>query len=166
MKNIAFLWALLAVSVGLAQDKPSMAGNWKLDIGQSEFGSEPAPKSEAGTIFKDTPQMFSYRVHGVDAKGKAFWYSWKGPEDGSMHPGLMNGKPSGQASFTRDQDGTLVQHSQDADGSTGEARISMSPDGNTATLEGTSKSKDGKESRDKQVWHRVPPPLNFSSKNK
>jgi hypothetical protein len=31
MKNITFLWAFLAVSVGLAQDKPSMAGNWKLD---------------------------------------------------------------------------------------------------------------------------------------
>ena len=32
MKNIAILWAILAVSVGLAQDKPSLAGNWKLDI--------------------------------------------------------------------------------------------------------------------------------------
>jgi hypothetical protein len=41
MKNIAFLWAVLAVSVGLAQDKPSMAGDWKLDIAQCEFGSRP-----------------------------------------------------------------------------------------------------------------------------
>jgi hypothetical protein len=32
MKNIAFLWAILAVSVGLAQDKPSMAGNIQLPI--------------------------------------------------------------------------------------------------------------------------------------
>ena len=39
MKNIGFLWAILAVSVGLAQDKPSMVGNWKLDIAQSNFGS-------------------------------------------------------------------------------------------------------------------------------
>jgi hypothetical protein len=94
MKNIAFLWAILAVSIGLAQDKPSMAGSWKLDITQSDFGSEPAPKSMAGTIQKETPQMLSYRVHGVDDKGKAFWYSWSGPEDGSKHPTLVNGKPS------------------------------------------------------------------------
>jgi hypothetical protein len=158
MKNIACLWAILAVSVGLAQDKPSMAGNWKLDIAQSEFGSEPAPKSQAGTIFKDTPQKFSYRVHGVDDKGKAFWYSWSGPEDGSMHPTLVNGKPSGQTGFTRDQDGTLVQRGEDADGSTFESHSSVSPDGNTITIEGNSKSKDGKESRDKLVWHRVKQP--------
>ena len=166
MKNIAFLWALLAVSVGLAQDKPSMAGNWKLDVAQSDFGSRPAPKSEAGTIFKDTPQMFSYRAHGVDHKGKAFWYSWKGPEDGSMHPVILNGKPSGQTGVTRAQDGTLVQHGEDADGSTFEDHFLLSPDGNTVTMESNVKSKDGKESREKQVWHRVPPPLNFTSKNK
>jgi hypothetical protein len=155
MKNIAFLWAILAVSVGLAQDKPSLVGSWKLDIAQSEFGSEPAPKSVAGTILKDSPQMFSYRSHGIDDKGKPFSEAWHGPEDGSMHPVIRNGKPNGQASFTRDQDGTLVVHSKDADGSTSEGRFSMSPDGNTSTIEGTSKTKDGKESRDKQVWHRV-----------
>ena len=155
MKNIAFLWALLAVSVGLAQDKPSMAGNWKLDIAQSDLGSDPVPKSQTFTVLKDTPQMFSGRVHGVDDKGKPFVYSWRGPEDGSMHPGLMNGKPYNRAGLTREQDGTLAQHSEDTDGSTFEARISMSPDGNTLTSEGNSKSKDGKEARNKQVYHRV-----------
>jgi hypothetical protein len=33
-----------------------MVGNWKLDVAQSDFGFEPAPKSETGTVFKDTPQ--------------------------------------------------------------------------------------------------------------
>jgi hypothetical protein len=155
MKNIAFLWTILAVSIGLAQEKPSMAGNWKLDIAQSEFGAGPAPKSQAGTIFKDTPQMFSYRVDGVDERGQAFWYSWSGPEDGSKHTTLINGKPGDQAGFTRDQDGTLVQHSEAEDGSTVEGHISLSPDGNTLTIEGNSKSRDGQESRDKQVWHRI-----------
>jgi hypothetical protein len=63
MKNIAFLWAILAVSIGLAQDKPSAAGTWKLDIAQSDFGSDPAPKSMFGTISADTPQMMSFRIH-------------------------------------------------------------------------------------------------------
>jgi hypothetical protein len=155
MKNIALLWALLSMSVVLAQDKPSLVGNWKLDIAQSELGPGPAPKSVAGTIFKESPQMFSYRSHGIDDKGKPFSEAWSGPEDGSMHPLIRDGKPSGQASMTRDPDGTLVQHSKDPDGSTSEGRLSISPDGNTSTLEGTSKSKDGKESKEKQVWHRV-----------
>jgi hypothetical protein len=34
-----------------------------------------------------------------------------------MHPGLMNGKPYNRAGLTREQDGTLVQHSEDTDGS-------------------------------------------------
>jgi hypothetical protein len=29
MKNVAFLWAILAVSVGLAQEKPSLAGQFE-----------------------------------------------------------------------------------------------------------------------------------------
>jgi hypothetical protein len=155
MKNIAFVWAILAVSIGLAQDKPSLVGSWKLDIAQSELGPGPAPKSVAGTIFKESPQMFSYRSHGIDDKGKPFSEAWSGPEDGSMHPVIRNGKPSGQSGFTREPDGTLVWHSEDADGSTGVGRLSISPDGNTSTTEGTSKSKDGKESKEKQVWHRV-----------
>jgi hypothetical protein len=158
MKNIVFLWAILAVSVGLAQDKPSMVGTWKLDLAQSDFGSDPAPKSEAGTISKDTPRMLSYRVHGVDDQGKPFVYSWSGPEDGSMHPGLLNGKPFDQAGWTREQDGTLVQRGKSADGSTFEARLSMSPDGNTWTGEANTKSKDGKQNRTKQVFHRVGKP--------
>ena len=156
MKNIAFLWAFLAISIGLAQDKPSYSGTWKLDITHSDFGSEPAPKSTAGTIQKDTPQMMSFRVHGVDDKGKPFSYSWSGPEDGSMHPMMMNGKPAGQQGVTKESDGTLVRHGEDStDGSTFDARGSLSPDGKTFTDQITEKSKDGKESIQKQVWHRV-----------
>jgi hypothetical protein len=155
MKNIAILWALLAVSVGLAQDKPSMAGSWKWDSTQSDFGSETAPRSMTCTTLKDTPQMLSYRIHGVDDKGKPFVFSWSGPEDGSMHPTLMNGKPSGQTGYKKGQDGTLVAHGEDAGGYAFEDHISLSPDGNTLTIESNLKSKDGKENREKQVWHRV-----------
>ena len=73
-----------------------------------------------------------------------------------MHPVMLNGKPSGHTTgFKREQDGTIVRHGARADGSTVEVHISLSPDGNTMTIEGNSKSKDGKESREKQVWHRV-----------
>jgi hypothetical protein len=48
-----------------------MAGNWKLDIVQSEFGSGPAPKSVAGTIFKETPQKSK---DGKESRDKQVWH--------------------------------------------------------------------------------------------
>jgi hypothetical protein len=155
MKNIAFLWAILAVSIGLAQDKPSFVGAWKLDVSQSDFGSEPAPKSMEARTKTDTPQMLSYRLHGVDDKGKAFSYSWSGPQDGSMHPFMVNGKPAGRQGVKREQD-TLVRHGEDStDGSSFDARTQLSADGNTITDEETDTSKDGKVTKQKAVWHRV-----------
>jgi hypothetical protein len=155
MKNIAFLWALLAVSVGLAQDKPSTVGTWKLDLAQSDLGSEPPPKSWTGTILKDSPQMFSIRAHCIDYKGKPFVYSWSGPADGSMHPIMADGKPIGQASAQREQDGTVVRHGKESDGSTFESHVTLSPDGSTLTEEMTEKDQDGKEIKEKWVYQRV-----------
>ena len=159
MKNIALVWALLSMSAVLAQDKHSAVGNWKLDVAQSDFGSDPAPKFVVGTISADTPQMLSYQVHSVDDKGKRSTVSWSGPEDDSKHPLMLNGKPVGQMSVKKESDGTLVRHGEGStDGSTFEARGSLSPDGNTFTDEIIEKSKDGKESKEKQVWRRVAKP--------
>src|SRR3954469_6834585 len=85
----AITLALVGASSGIPQtnaSKASPVGTWKLDLTQSTFGSEPAPKSLTLTILKDTPQLFSWRVDVVDAKGVAFSYSWSGPTDGSMQP--------------------------------------------------------------------------------
>jgi hypothetical protein len=69
---------------------------------------------------------------------------------------MMKGKPAGQQSIEKESDGTLVRHGEDStNGSTFDARSSLSPDGKTFTDEITSKSKDGKESREKLVWRRV-----------
>jgi hypothetical protein len=156
MRNIAFLWAILSISIGgLAQDKPSYAGNWKLDIAQSDFGSEPGPRSLEGTV-KDTPQMLSYRVHGVDDKGKAFSYSWSGPQDGSMHPIVADGKTVGQQGVKREQDGTLVRHGEDStDGSSFDSRLHLSDHGSTFIDEETDTTKDGKVNKQRTVYHRV-----------
>jgi hypothetical protein len=155
VKKLAFLWLVICASAVLAQDKPSFVGDWKLDVSQSDFGSEPAPKSMAATTKIDTPQMLSYRLHGVDDKGKAFSYSWSGPQDGSMHPFMVNGKPAGRQGVKREQD-TLVRHGDDSsDGSSFDARTQLSADGNTITDETTDTSKDGKVTKQKAVWHRV-----------
>jgi hypothetical protein len=154
MKNVAFLWAILAVSIGLAQDKPSMVGTWKLDIAQSDFGSDPAPKSMVGTITKETPQTFAFHAHGIDDKGKPFAYSWSGPEDGSMHPIMFAGKPIGQANAQKQPDGSIKRSGKEPDGAF-ESHVVLSPDGNTFTEEMTEKSPDGKVVHQKVVFHRA-----------
>jgi hypothetical protein len=146
---------VLALGIASAQSKHSDVGTWKVDISQSTFGSEPAPKSITVVILKDTPQMLSWRVHGIDDKGKPFAYSWSGPEDGTMHPVMQNGKEIAKQSAKREDDGTLLRHGEEPDGSAFDARDKTSDDGNAITEEITEKSKDGKESTNKTVYHRA-----------
>src|SRR5215469_15253593 len=86
-----FACTLLAVGAW-AQSKQPQLGMWKMDASQSDFGTGPVPKSVTVTILKDTPEMLSWRAHIVDDKGKSISYSWSGPQDGSMHPVMQNGK--------------------------------------------------------------------------
>jgi hypothetical protein len=159
MKKIRLLYgiACLALAAGaFAQQRISAVGTWKLDPAQSDFGSSPALKSVTIHILKDTPQMLSWRVRLVDDKGQPSSYSWSGPEDGSMHPIIRDGKPSNsQESAKEKDDGTLVRHGEDPDGSSFDASSTISADGNTITDQIVGKSKDGKESKSKYVYHRA-----------
>lgn len=145
---------LLSMS-GWGQSKHSDVGTWNVDIAQSSFGSEPAPKSITVVILKDAPQMLSWRVHGVDDKGKAFAYSWSGPQDGTMHPVIQDGKEVAKQSAKREADGTLLRHGEDPDGRSFDARDKSSADGKTIIEEITAKSKDGKESKGKTLYRRA-----------
>jgi hypothetical protein len=145
---------VLVVASALGQSKHSGVGTWKVDISQSTFGSAPAPKSITVVILKDSPKLLSWRVHGIDDKGKSFAYSWSGPEDGTMHPVMQNGKEIGQQSAKREDDATILRHGEDPDGSSFDARDTTSDDGNTISEESTAKSKDGKESTTKTLYHR------------
>ena len=152
--SAVFACTLLAVSAW-AQSKQSMVGTWTMDVSQSDFGSEPAPKSGTVTVLKDTPEMLSWRVHMVDDKGKSISYSWSGPQDGSMHPVMQNGKEVSKQSAKREENGSLLRHDEGPDGSSFDARLKVSDDGNTVTDEVTIRAKDGKESKQKVISHRV-----------
>jgi hypothetical protein len=151
--TMVVLSALLAGA--WAQTKPSAVGTWKLDPSKSDFGTDPTPKSVTIMVLKESPQMLSWRVRMVDNKGKAIAYSWSGPEDGSMHPVMQNGKEIGKQSAKREEDGSLLRHGEDADGSSFDARSRLSEDGRTMEEELTAKSKDGKESKEKTVYRRA-----------
>ena len=157
MKNgffAAFAVCALLATGALAQSKTAV-GTWKMDMAQSDFGSEPAPKSVTVTILKDTPEMLSWRVNMIDDKGKPMSYSWKGPKDGSMHPVMQNGKEIEKQSAQEEGEGGLHRHGEGPDGSSFDAHEKLSDDGKTMNEQITSKSKDGKESNSKSLYHRV-----------
>jgi hypothetical protein len=72
-----------------------------------------------------------------------------------MHPTIHNGKADFNQSARKEQDGTMVREGEDKDGSW-EARSKVSADGKTLIDEITTKSKDGKETKETDVYQRVP----------
>ena len=139
------------MSVSTAQDNASFEGKWKIDIAKSDFGSDPPLKSLIVTVSKVPPDSLSVHTNAVDASGKRISHSWVGPMDGSMHP--FKGEDVKQS--IRKDGNTLIRHGEIPDGSTFDARDTLSEDGNTVTEEMTMKSKDGKEDKGKTVMHRV-----------
>ena len=154
---MAFVACIVLIAASApAQQKHSPVVTWKMDIAKSDFGSDPKPKSVTITVFNDSPQLLSWRVRVVDDKSKSSSFSWKGPEDGSMHPVMQNGKEVEKQSAKRDDQGALLRHGEDPDGTSFDARSMISPDDpNTMTEQITLKSKDGKESKQNGVYHRV-----------
>ena len=148
---------LICLATGVMAQSGSLVGTWKLDVSQSDFGRDPALRSFTFTMTKDSPELGSYRGHGVDHDGKPVSFLWSGPEDGTMHP-VKNagGKTLGMQSLKKQADGSILRHGEDSsDGSSFNAVGKVSDDGKTLTDEGTEKSKDGTETKVRQVYHRV-----------
>jgi hypothetical protein len=162
LKNVStatIMVVVLNASLAMAQtnaSKASAVGTWKMDLKQSTFGSEAPPKSVTLNILKDTPDASAWRVDVVDDKGQSHSYSWSGPTDGSMQDlKAADGQVIGKESLKRDGD-TLLRHGEDPkDGSSFDARSTLSADGNTITDVVTAKSKDGKTSKTTGVFHRL-----------
>ena len=149
--------ALFNVSAQTTATKASMVGTWKMDLTKtSTGGSEPAPKAVTLTILTDTPKSSSWRVDVVNAKGESNSFSWSGPVDGSLQP--VKG-PKGevllQESLSRDKDGAVLRHGEAPDGSSFDGRATLSADGNTITDVVTSKTKDGKTTKETHVYQRA-----------
>lgn len=135
----------------------SPVGTWKADLAKSSLGSDPAPKAVTLTILTYTPASTSWRVDEVGPKGESISYSWTGPLDGSMQPVK---DPKGQVLFrenlSQDKDGALLRRGVDViDGTTFEARATLSADGGTINDVITVKTKDGKVSKMTMVFQRV-----------
>ena len=134
----------------------STVGTGKVDLSKTTFGAEPVPKAITLTILNDSIELTSWRVEVVDAKGESSAYSWSGPLDGSPHPVKdPKGQVLLQESLTRDKQGALLRRGEESDGSSFDARSTLSEDGNTITDVITMKTKDGKTSTETTVYRRV-----------
>ncbi len=144
-----------------AQTNPAQAspvGRWQLDLAKSSFGSDPAPKAVTLTILTYTPKLTSWTVDVVGPKGESMSYAWSGPLDGSMQPVKdSKGQVLGQESLAQDKDGALLRRGTGwPDGSSFDARATLSADGNTINDVVTAKTKDGKASKMTMVYTRAP----------
>ena len=61
-------------------------GHVETRFAKSSLGSGRAPKAITLTILKDTPELTSWRMDIVEAKGESMSFSWSGPLDGSLQP--------------------------------------------------------------------------------
>lgn len=98
--------------------------------------------------------MLAWRVRMIDDKGQLVSYSWKGPEDGTVHA-VIDGKGNKEKQSAKRDGNTLFRTGGLADGTKFEGHGAMSDDGNTLTDEITGKYKDGKDIKEKYVYHRV-----------
>jgi len=158
VNTATLLVVLLNASLAIAQTtatKKSAEGVWKIDLKQSKFTSEPAPKSGTLTILKDAPDAMSWRYESVDATGKSDTWSWSGPLDGSMQDlKSADGTVIAKESMKRDGD-IMLRHGEVPNGGTFDSRVTTSADGNTFTDVVTAKLQDGKTATDTVVFHRV-----------
>ena len=83
------LVAMAAAGVALAAEKPSLAGSWKMDPKQSDFGAGPPPDSFTRTIEQNDPALVmtdaqtsalgdDKAVRKYSTDGKEITYHWMG----------------------------------------------------------------------------------------
>jgi hypothetical protein len=128
LTNLALL-TLLAIPAAAAE-RPEIAGTWQLDLSRSNFGSQPPPDSMTLTISqgkKKTLHISQTSTKPHDTRT----VETECRTDGNFHP--VDGPISGSVRCKWDGN-TLISEKELSDGhSKLEIRLTVSPDGSTAT---------------------------------
>ncbi len=126
-------------------------GTWKLNLGKSDYGQQPKPKSMRLVVTSDTTSSVKWTATGSDAQGKAIHENFVGAIDGKQYP--VTGDPQVKSvAYTQSGDdvkGVVTMK----DGSTANETVSM-PDNNTLNVKiegGAAGSHWGTT----EVWERV-----------
>jgi hypothetical protein len=146
----AVLISAFAMSAFAAHTHVPTPSTWDLNVGASDFGGDPAPKSDRMIVATDNDKWLKWTDITVGADGKTLKTSWSGPQDGTMKP--IVGTSGSKASFKTDDDSS---HWEMADGSSSDSTMALSEDKKQVTITIAVKTKDGKEYNQKLVYDRV-----------
>ena len=152
MKQFLVLILLLSCTAAYSQTKKQAgadpwAGNWKLDTAKSKIQG-PAPKEETVTVDAVSKDSIKYTIKGTDAEGKAYTVSYDG-KVGTAAPEMVDGKETGQMTYQMPSSHELTAESRGADGSSGTAKVTLSKDNKTVTVQ--EHRKDAKGERDQTM---------------
>jgi hypothetical protein len=155
MKKLAFLSLLVALigvsffaqsPLALAQKKPATAdpwaGTWKMDLAKTKLHG-PAPKEETIVSSGSAGGVVKYSIAGTAADGTPINESYDGKADGQPYPFIANGQKVADISYHRDSDRQYTSQGTAADGSTTVAKVTLSNDGKTLTVQEHVKSSQG-----------------------
>ena len=118
------------------------AGTWKLDLAKTKLHG-PAPKEETITSSGSAGGVVKYSISGTAADGKPIDESYDGKSDGKPYPFLAGGQKVADISYHRDSDHQYSSQGTAADGSTTAAKVTLSKDGKTMTVQEHVKSSQG-----------------------
>ena len=148
MKQGLLLLLLLSCTVAFSQAKKHAgadpwAGSWKLDTAKSKMHG-PAPKEETVTVDAISKDSIKYTIKGTDPEGNAYTVSYDG-KAGAASPELVDGKEYAQMTYQMPSSHQLTSESRGIDGSSSTAKITLSKDNRTVTVQEHRKEAKGEE---------------------
>ena len=143
--------AVLAGSVLQAQSNP-LVGTWKLNVAKSKFDPGPAPKSLTRTVAAQGDGV-KYTFEGVGGDGKPLSYGFSVSFDGKDNP-VSGSMPGGADTISakRTDSNHYVATTKKGGKVLGTAKVEVSKDGKTTTVESTGTNAAGVKTHDVQVY--------------
>jgi hypothetical protein len=159
MKHGLLLLLLLSCTVAFSQAKKQAgadpwAGNWKLDTAKSKIHG-PAPKEETIVVDAVSKDSIKYTIKGTEADGKAYTISYEG-KAGAASPQMVDGKETAQLTYQMpsSHELTLESHGSNGSSTTATAKITLSKDNKTVTVQEHSKDAKGEQHDQTMVYTR------------
>jgi len=147
------LFAVVVSTTSQAQTNP-LVGTWKLDVTKSKFDPGPAPKSMTRTVVAEGDGV-KYTFEGVAADGKALAYSFSVKFDGKDNP-ISGSMPAGADTISAKRiDANTYEATTKKGGKVlGTAKVAVSKDGKTTTVETTGVTAAGVKTHDVQIYNK------------
>ena len=156
MKQGLLLLLLLSCTVAFSQAKKAdadpWAGNWKLDTAKSKIHG-PAPKEEILTLDAVSKDSIKYTFKGTDAEGKAYTESFDG-KVGTASAVMLDGKEVAQLTYQMPSSHELTADARSNNGSSATAKVTLSKDNKTVTVQEHHKKANGEQHDQTMVYAR------------